>query len=366
MKNSRQLAGLFIAGVRDLKDLQSLKPFLKDYPVSGIALFNAPKDSADYIWKDTQEGMEILFEFVQNIRPRVSFLAVDQEGGRVRRLRGSFINLPSAEQISNFYLKKNRPDQIYTLYQLAARQLAQTGIHLNFAPVCDLREEYSNPSVIGDRSFGNSMDTVVSLCRTFCEAFENEDVHTTIKHLPGHGSSEEDSHDKIAVLKKTKEEIKQTDFKVFQKTAAFSSAAITAHISFSNEPKRIFSIDKDLVAEFRKELPTHLRFITDDLSTMKAVNDKKPWIQCLEAGYDYLLLCGSLDQTASSIEECIRHTEKNLSETKDQLEMELKLKHDKECFFKSFSEMKFGEWKKEIEKLKTKADEITDSIRQCS
>lgn len=172
MKWNKTLASLFILGIKDFRLSPELRSFLKEFPVSGISLFNSPHDSEDFIWKDPDTALEVLYEFLNEIGAHIHFLAVDQEGGRVQRLKKPFITLPAAGKIGEFFKEEGRPDQIFQVYQLAARQLALCQIQLNFAPVCDLRTPDSH-SIIGDRSFGDKPQNVISLVKLFCEAMNS-------------------------------------------------------------------------------------------------------------------------------------------------------------------------------------------------
>ncbi|PIR22583.1 MAG: hypothetical protein COV44_07230 [Deltaproteobacteria bacterium CG11_big_fil_rev_8_21_14_0_20_45_16] len=363
MKIKELLPSFFVVGVRDLRKPDLVKSFLKQYPVPGLALFNAPFESPENIWKDADTGAEIFFEFIRSLEEQIKFFSVDQEGGRVQRLRSPFVRIPSAKKIGEVLEDYDRTDLIFEFYRLAAQQFRVSNISLNFAPVCDLRTENSNDMVIGDRSFSDRLDRVIHLTKIFCEAFESEGIHTTLKHFPGHGSSGIDSHDGIAILQKTKEEIKHTDTRIFKETAGTASCIMTAHIAFPEEPERIFSLDKLYLEEFRKEMPQHLRWLTDDLATMKAVSDRQPWIHGLELGYDHLLLCGNLDQAAKAIEESIRHFESKNFDFQTSMEWELKSRHAQEAFAKNLHLSKFKTWLKEMKVLEAKASDILEQMK---
>ena len=120
-------------------------------------------------------------------------VAVDQEGGKVRRLKEElgFPPLPSAAVIG-------RRDELAFTHNCARRtaaKLAQLGINLNLAPCVDLNLNPQNPVIGGlERSFSAEVDKVVAHARVFIEAHHNAGVGCTLKHFPGHGSSTADSH----------------------------------------------------------------------------------------------------------------------------------------------------------------------------
>ena len=206
----KKISSLFILGVKDFKLDDEFRSFLSEYRPGGLALFNSPWDSADNIWNDPDSCLEQVYEFVKKLEDDELFLAADQEGGRVRRFRGPYIKLPSAQEISGYAKNPDNSLIIEKIYRSAAKQLSLSGFHLNFAPVCDLKTSESH-DVIGDRSYGSSPDEILKQVETFCRVFEEEGIHTTLKHLPGHGPTNKDSHDEIAVVFKNKEEFLKED-----------------------------------------------------------------------------------------------------------------------------------------------------------
>src|SRR5438477_312495 len=109
---------------------------------------------------------------------------------------------------------------------------------------------------------------------------------------------------------------------IFVKAAELSSAIMTAHIAFEEEPQKIFSLDQELLKEFKKGFREDLVWITDDLLSMKAVADKKPWLKALECGYDFISICGTLEESLKAIEESIRYSETAIQGFKMEQELE--------------------------------------------
>jgi len=362
MKDFKKVAGFFVVAIRDLQYSAELESFLKEYPVGGLGLFNSPHDSADYIWNDPEAALEATHALSRKARERKLFLSVDQEGGRVARLKSPFIKIPPAEEMASIFVERSSPNRIYDFYRLVAQQLSLSGIHLNFAPVCDLRYEETS-SAIGDRSFGGEPAVVIQMVRLFCEAMSSEEVSTTLKHLPGHGPTQFDSHESVAVTLKTEREMLAEDFKVFEECAEFANAIMPGHIAYMDSPDRIISLDKAHLETLRKKLPEGLRWISDDLALMKAVSSRDPWIRCFDLNYDHMLLCGDLDQAAKAIEATIRHAEKTVTDTKEQLALEMRIQHSRESFQPSRPLLEFDRWKTSIRNSSEQAQEILEEIR---
>lgn len=347
MKHSQVIPSFFIVGVRDFAFTKELEVFLKEFHVSGLALFNSPFDNPLNIWADPQSALEIVYEFLSKVSKTDCFLAADQEGGRVRRLRAPFVHLPSAEKVSQSFETTGSLEFIKEIYAAAARQMAQSQITLNFAPVCDLRVKDSN-SVIGDRSFGSSLKDVLPFIDLFCASFQAEGVHTCLKHFPGHGPTKFDSHEQAAVVFKSKKELFREDREVFIQATKHSSAIMTAHIAFEEDPERIFSLDLEYLEEFQRGFSKDTVWITDDLLGMKAVSSRKPWLRAFDCRYSFSLLCGNLEDSAIAVEETIRHSEALVQDFAQELEIEKRAKRANQIFKPTKDLPSFKIWKESI------------------
>lgn len=130
---------------------------------------------------------------LQSISETPLFISVDQEGGRIARLRetNGFQNTYTAEQIGIF----NDEDSTRTWASLMAGWLQQSGFNVNLAPVADVNVNPMSPAIgLLDRSFSENPDTVFHHCSWFIDECNNKTIVTTLKHFPGHGSADTDSH----------------------------------------------------------------------------------------------------------------------------------------------------------------------------
>lgn len=304
----KEICSQFIVGIYDFQWSADLRSFLKNYPVHGLALFNSPWDSPDHIWENKEASLDAIYDLYSGLNSQKHFLAVDQEGGRVRRFRGHYINLPPARTIGNYFQQTKDIGTIEQLYTIVAKQLVYSGVSLNFAPVVD-RLYPESSEVVGDRAFSHDPDVIETLAQIVLKVFQNENLASTLKHFPGHGATKYDSHQKTATLFKEEHELKR-DEQIFAHLASDASGMMTAHIAYPEDPKTIISLSKERLSAYRKKyhnINPELFWVTDDLLQMKAVSDQSPWIKTWEAGYDYLLLCGKLDDAANAIEETIRY-----------------------------------------------------------
>ncbi len=361
MKHSEIVPKFFVVGVKDFIVSQDLLSFLRQFKVSGLALFNSPHDHPQNIWADPDAAAEGVYEFSRVISPMVPFLSVDQEGGRVRRLRKPFVNLPSAGRIG-IAIENGMENAVAELYRLSAQQMGLADISVVFAPVCDIRYPEGN-DVIGDRSFGETAELVLKAVKFFCNIFEQEDLRTILKHYPGHGPTHFDSHAQIARLFKTQSEMAALDSRIFLDSIDHASGVMTAHIAYKDFPERIFSLDKEWVLETKNKFGRDKVLISDDLLSMKAVSSLRPWIKCYEAGYDYILTCGTLDEAARAIEETIRHSEQRSIQFEEELTIERRAEKSWTRFAKPHKRLSFAEWKSELLRFEDEAQYYLDQIK---
>ncbi len=158
---------------------------LKIRNVGGVILFGGNIESP------TQ-----LYQLTSSLRTNSKvplFISIDQEGGRVARLRASngYADTYTAEQIGIF----NNETDARSWASLMAGWLNDVNININLAPVADVNVNPLSPAIGNlDRSFSRIPDTVYQHCFWFIDEFHKKDIFTTLKHFPGHGSASTDSH----------------------------------------------------------------------------------------------------------------------------------------------------------------------------
>ncbi len=169
-------------------DVQHLIPMIADQRIHGVILFRhnitGPQQVADLV--GTLKGASPDPQFI---------VAVDQEGGRVQRLGSfnGFHDTPSAAYIGRLPL-----EEAATHYQAMAKMLADVGFNLNFGPVVDLLGTPGS-SVIGglERAYSTDPQQVIAYAKVFIAAHRLQGVRTCLKHFPGHGLAQGDTHEGI-------------------------------------------------------------------------------------------------------------------------------------------------------------------------
>ncbi|MGH7737741.1 MAG: beta-N-acetylhexosaminidase [Candidatus Tyrphobacter sp.] len=208
-------SSLVLTGLQD-GDLE--RGGLARYPFGGFVFFdrNAPTLAA-------------LRGLTDRIRKRYSdlapILAIDQEGGRVMRLREGVAPMPSAAVLG----RANDAALAASTGTRCAFDLRRGGCNLDLAPVIDLALDENN-AVIGDRSFGAQPALVLEMARAFSSGLENGGVVATYKHFPGHGATAVDSHEALPVIAVPEATLRERDFVPFAALAPRAHAFMTAHV----------------------------------------------------------------------------------------------------------------------------------------
>ena len=289
MMNNRRS---FIVGIKSLKLSSNEKYFLKKFKPWGVILFSR-----------NIRNIKQTFELTSSIRAIFNDkkypILIDQEGGRVNRLEKiiSFNNLTS-EFFGNKFKKNFREFNLY--YKLfidkTSYLLKSIGVNVNTSPVLDLRIKGAS-NVIGDRAFSKD-PKVVSKIGDYCiDYYHQNEIGTVIKHIPGHGLANVDSHHFTPIVKKRLSYLLKKDFLAFKNKKAFF--AMTGHIIFSKiDKKNTVTHSKKLIRLIREKIKFKNIIISDDLSMKSLKNSlEENTIKTFKAGCNLALHCnGNLNE----------------------------------------------------------------------
>lgn len=223
-------------------------------------------------------------------------IAVDQEGGKVRRLKSNLgvADMPSAQWIAG----NLSPAQAETLYAKIAGQMKQLGFNVNLAPVVDLYRAH-NP-VIGKlgRAYGADALTVADYAGAFVRGARGKGVAAVLKHFPGHGSSKTDSHNGFVDITSTWErgELDVYDQLIRRSLADMIMSGHLLHKDFGATKEPITFSSTALTTILRDRMHFNGVAMTDDLD-MAAIsniaNPKQAMIRAVQAGNDILMTTNS-------------------------------------------------------------------------
>lgn len=221
---------------------------------------------------------------------RPLFFAVDQEGGRVTRLKEGFSLPPYNAEITS-------SENAYAWAKKVGGELKAVGINVNLAPVVDVNSNPANP-IIGLRSYSNDPHIVVERGRSALAGYHDAGVIAVLKHFPGHGDTHVDSHYDLPVIGKSLEDLEKIELYPFRHLADKAPAVMTAHLLIpSLDKKYCVTLSPTIV---RNILIGDMNFkgliITDSLAMQGVLNHsasvEEIAILAIEAGHDVLLLGG--------------------------------------------------------------------------
>lgn len=236
-----------------------------------------------------------LTDHIRQVRPDI-LLAVDQEGGRVRRLKPEhgFSPIPAMGRLGEYYL--TAPQKALALAEkcgwLMATEVLAVGIDFSFAPVLDVD---AISDVIGDRGFSKNIQNITPLAQAFMQGMRRAGMATTGKHFPGHGSVKADSHIAAAIDLRSYEEIETQDMQPFQALMPHLDAIMPAHVIYEQVDAHPAGFSRFWIQDIlRKKLGFDGVLFSDDLSMQAAcvAGDADARIQAaLAAGCDMGLVC---------------------------------------------------------------------------
>lgn len=153
-------------------------------------------------------------------------IAADQEGGYVRRLTFGTFTCGSMALAAT-----GDVNEAQNMAALMADEMAVLGFNTDFAPVADVNSNPLNP-IIGVRSFGDDADTVIRFCRSWMQGMQTRNIITAVKHFPGHGDTETDSHSDLPSITAGYDEIQMTHIRPFAELCDKADMIMSAHIQF--------------------------------------------------------------------------------------------------------------------------------------
>lgn len=251
----------------------------------------------------TKEQFKNLIENIKESSIIYPFLSIDQEGGRVERTENiyngkKYLSAKFAFEKGDKYLEE-QTSQI-------AQELKEYGINLNFAPCIDVNTNPNNP-IIGERAFSSNPDEVIKGGEIVIRAYKENGVIPCVKHFPGHGDANADSHLTLPVINLPLDKMEQTHIKPFK--AAIENGidmVMAAHLHCTCFEKKTIptSLSKTAIDYLRNELHFDGVIISDDM-VMKGVADfgeVEACIMGIKAGLNMFIYRYSDDKTIYIIE----------------------------------------------------------------
>ena len=294
----------------ELKEVTELNEDIKNaiikYKVGGIILFAENVHDTEQTTKLTHNIQKAAIE--NGLDPLL--ISIDQEGGIVVRL-GTGTSLPG-----NMALGATKDKKLaYEYGKIIADEIKALGINVNLAPVMDTNNNPNNP-VIGLRSISSDPKLVGELGSEVVKGIQDQGVSAAIKHFPGHGDTETDSHLGLPVVDKTYEEVEKLELVPFKKAAEEGVDMImTAHISYPKLEKDTAiskkdgsavgipaTLSDDIITGIIREKLNYDGIVITDAMKMQAIADhfgeEDAVVMAIKAGVDIPLMPALLQKNA--------------------------------------------------------------------
>jgi beta-N-acetylhexosaminidase len=283
----RQVGRLLVAGFAGPTLPPELRATAREFGLGGVILFKRNVE-------EPAQVAELAYE-ASTLDPEAPpWVAVDQEGGRVARLRAPFTEWPPMVTLG----RADDPALARRFAAALAAELAAVGVTLDFAPVLDVGTNPSNPA-IGDRALSDRPERVGVLGRAIIEELQGAGIAACGKHFPGHGDTSVDSHHELPLVEHPPERLREVELVPFRHAIEAGVASImTGHLLVpALDDERPATLSRRVVEGLlRAEMGHGGVVFTDDLD-MQAISARysagEAVVAAIAAGCDGCLLCGA-------------------------------------------------------------------------
>ena len=230
-------------------------------------------------------------------------ILIDQEGGRVQRMRSPEWKeyLPALDQVKK---AENALRIMYLRSRLIAYDLQEVGIDVNCAPIADILRADTHP-ILANRCYSTSIDEVVQVSRAVANGLIDGGVLPILKHIPGYGRAVVDGHEELPNVSERYDVLKVTDFLAFKRLADLP-ISMTAHVKYTDIDSLPTTISKKIIKMIRDEIQFKNLLITDDISMRALAGSISERAELsLKAGCDIVLHCnGELNEMVQIAKVC--------------------------------------------------------------
>jgi beta-N-acetylhexosaminidase len=297
----RQIGKLLIAGFEGTQVPVELRAIAREFGLGGVILFSRNIEAPEQV-------AELCYEARRLVPDLPLWVSIDQEGGRVARLKAPFTEWPPMATLG----RSGDASLAERFARALASELKAVGVTLDYAPVLDIMTNAKNP-VIGDRALASTAEDVARLGAVIIRALQEEGVAACGKHFPGHGDTGTDSHLELPLVEHPPDRLRRVEFVPFRAAVQAGVATImTAHVLVpSLDEDKPATLSRRVVADLlRNELGYNGVILSDDLE-MKAIasNYAVPEAAVLAtgAGCDGVLICSGDHQTQAATLETLIH-----------------------------------------------------------
>ena len=277
----------------------STKAALEEHPVGGLVYFSQNLESA--------EQTSSMIQSVQEYSRIPLLIAVDEEGGNVARVAGSL----GTTRFEPMYRYREQGGETAQQNARTIRQdISRFGFNTDFAPVADVWSNHNN-TVIGERAYSDDFAQAASLVPEAVKGFHDAGIICCLKHFPGHGDTNEDSHSQAAFTDKSLDEMTAQEWTVFKAGIdAEADMVMIGHVTATQIDDVPATVSSKMVTDMlRGQLGFAGVVITDSLQ-MGAVTQQyssgELAVKAVQAGVDMLLEPADFAQAEQSLTEAVQ------------------------------------------------------------
>ncbi|MET3698298.1 beta-N-acetylhexosaminidase [Bacillus oleivorans] len=286
----KKVGQLMVFGFKGKTASPEIKKLIREHHVGGVILFGRNIGTPEEVLKLTTELQR---EAKNAGHSHPLLICIDQENGVVRRLGEGTTIFPGAMLLG----ATDHPENAYAIGALTGRELKALGINWNLAPVLDVNNNPDNP-VIGVRSFGESPEKVSLFGQQAMKGMQDAGVITTLKHFPGHGDTNVDSHLDLPVISHSMERLEKVELKPFADCINHGADTVmSAHVYFpaiesaENVPA---TLSKKVIKGLLREKLGFNGVVTTDCMEMNAISETigtaRGGVEAIKAGVDLIMV----------------------------------------------------------------------------
>lgn len=281
---------------------EQAEKLIQELHVGGVILFDRNVESPEQV---TQLNRDLQARARETSAGIPLFISIDQEGGKVLRIREGVTLFPGNMALGAV----GDPELSRQTGKVMGEQLRMMGINMNLAPSLDVNNNHMNP-IIGVRSFSGDPEQVAALGVAQIQGFREGGVLSVVKHFPGHGDTDSDSHMDLPTVAHSMERLEAVELKPFKRALDEGvDAVMSAHITFpaiDDTPGLPGTLSPKVLTELlREEWKYEGVIITDDME-MGAIVEHfgagEAAVQAVKAGADILLVAHEWNRQKESIE----------------------------------------------------------------
>ena len=304
-----------------------IRSLAREFSLGGVTVFSRNIEAPEQVAELSTDLQALATELLL-------WVSVDQEGGRVARLKKPFTEWPPMAVLG----RSGNAELASRFAAALASELRAVGVTLDYAPVLDIHTNPKNP-VIGDRALAEDADAVARLGAAIVRGLQDNGVAACGKHFPGHGDTSVDSHFDLPLVEHPPDRIRRVECVPFRAAIAADVAFImTAHVLVpSLDDERPATLSPRVVqALLRDELGFRGVILSDDLemtAIAKSYTVPDAAVAAVSAGCDGLLICsGDVDAQAATLEALVYAVEQDRIPFKRLEDAQQRLRRAKERF----------------------------------